>query len=210
MATYYASQFIPTVDVNATFDFALYYTDNFYSPASGTMANFATQVSEIEVQYNGNLTYTWSTVTGGKLLELIYEDPDVTPVMFTMLVSGGTANVYNMPISVVMTCAGCGDVEWAECEDEYTINLGLTASTSYDYILTHGQTGIEYTQTSTTNGSGVTTWDASVTPELYVSGNVFTLTATNGGEDVMFIYKGTEYSCMVIEIVKQTDLTPAP
>ena len=209
MATYYASQFIPTSDSTHVFAFTLIHNTGSYSPANGTIANFATQVTSIEGQFNGDLTWTYSTVSGGKMFELIYTDPDEALVSLN-LTDQTSANKYNMAWSRVMTCAGCGDVEWAECEDEYVINLGLTASTSYDYILTHGQTGIEYTQTSTTNGSGVTTWDASVSPELYVNGNVFTLTATTSGEDVMFIYKGTEYSCMVIEIVKQTDLTPAP
>lgn len=207
MATYYASQFIPTVDVNATFDFAFYYSDNFYAPTTGTMANFAATVTEIETQYNGNLTYLWSTVSGGKMLELTYETPDVTPVMFIMAVSGGTANMYNFPFSVVLTCTGCGSVQWAECEEDYTIDLGLTPSTLYNYTLTHGQTGIEYTQNSTTDGSGVTTWDTYLMPELYVSGNVFVLTATNGAEDVTFTYNGTEYSCMQITIVKQINIT---
>lgn len=209
MATYYASQFIPTSDSTHVFAFVLYHSTGSYAPANGTIANFATTVTSIEGQFNGDLTWIYSTVSGGKMLELTYTDPDEALIAFS-LTDQTSANVYNMAWNRVLTCTGCGEVEWNECEDEYTIDLGLDNSSSYDYTLTHGQTGIEYTQTSTTSVSGVTTWDASVTPELYVSGNVFVLTATNGAGEVSFIYNGTEYSCMQITIVKQTDLTPAP
>lgn len=206
MATYYASQFIPTADSTHVFAYVLVTNSSNYAPANGTIANFATTVTSIEGQFNGDLTWSYSTVSGGKLFELTYTDPDQALVSLN-LIDQTSNNRYNIAFSLVSTCTGCGSVQWAECQNDYTIDLGLTPSTSYNYTLTHGQTGIEYTQNSTTDVNGVTTWDTYLMPELYVSGNVFVLTATNGAEDVTFTYNGTEYSCMQITIVKQTNIT---
>jgi hypothetical protein len=206
MATYYGSVFIPTANVSDTFDFTFLFSTNSYTPPTGTIDNFATTAADIENLYDGNLTFTWYTVSGGKRFTLTYDNPDVIPVSFVMA-SVDEAVVFIFPFAEVLECSGCGDVEWAECEEDYVIDLGLEESTTYNYTFTHNQTGIQYTQTGTTNGSGITTWDTYLKPELYVSGNVYVLTATNGSEDVMFTYNGTRYSCMQITMVKQTNIT---
>tara|TARA_R110000868_G_scaffold46709_3_gene154128 strand:+ start:695 stop:1315 length:621 start_codon:yes stop_codon:yes gene_type:complete len=205
MATYYASQFIPNIGINDNFNLGLFYDTNYYF-TSGTIAGFASIATELETQFNGNITYNFTAQSTGYIIQFTYADPNVVPAM--LYIENGLSGVLtNFPFSVVTNCTGCGSVEWVECQQDYTIDLGLTPSTSYAYTLTNGQTGIQYLQNSTTSVTGVTTWDTYLLPELYVSGNVFVLTATTGSEDVTFTYNGTEYSCMQITIVKQTNIT---
>jgi hypothetical protein len=209
MATYIGSIVIPTVNITDGYNMALYYGSN-YDAFTGPdfSAGIGADVTVIETSIGGIFTYTSTVVDTNTVYTFTAESPTLVP---GVLVVENTTNAYYYSTSFFLAsegvCLGCGSVEWAECEEDYTIDLGLTPSTSYNYTLTNGQTGIQYLQNSTTNGSGVTIWDTYLLPELYVSGNVFVLTATNGSEDVTFTYNGTEYSCMQITIVKQTNIT---
>lgn len=209
MATYKASIVIPTVNITDGYNMAVYYGSN-YTVSSGAdfSAGIGADVIVIESFIGGTFSYTSTVVDTNTVYTFTSESPTLVP---GVIVVENVTNVYYYSSGFFLAsegvCLGCGSVEWAECEQDYTIDLGLTPSTSYNYTLTNGQTGIQYTQNSTTDGSGVTTWDTYLLPELYVSGNVFVLTATSGAEDVTFTYNGNEYSCMQISIVKQTNIT---
>jgi hypothetical protein len=206
MATYYAAGTIPTGQEVNQFNIAVYYYNTLHFGTIATLSALSSEVVNIENANGGNFTYQLIAVPAGTLVKLYWDSPTNVVTSFTFE-DQTTADIFNLPFALVTNCTGCGSVEWAECEEDYTIDLGLTPSTSYNYTLTNGQTGIQYTQNSTTDGSGVTTWDTYLLPELYVSGNVFVLTATSGAEDVTFTYNGNEYSCMQITIVKQTNIT---
>ena len=209
MATYRASIVIPTVNITDAYNMAVYYGSN-YDAFNGAdfSAGIGADVIVTQTSIGGTFTYSSTVVDTNTVYTFTSESPTLVP---GVIVVENNTNVYYYSSGFLLAsegvCLGCGSVEWAECEEDYTIDLGLTPSTSYSYTLTNGQTGIQYLQNSTTNGSGVTTWDTYLLPELYVSGNVFVLTATNGSEDVTFTYNGTEYSCMQITIVKQTNIT---
>jgi len=209
MATYKGSIAIPTVTITDGYFLTFYYGSGLHTGAGGNLsAGIGAEVSTIEGYIGGNFTYTTTVVDTSTIYTFTSESPTIVPGV--IIVENTTTGFnYSSGFNLVVSgeCTGCGSIEWAECQQDYTIDLGLTPSTSYSYTLTHGQTGIEYTQNSTTDGSGVTTWDTYLMPELYVSGNVFVLTATNGLEDVTFTYNGNEYSCMQITIVKQTNIT---
>lgn len=209
MATYKGRIAIPTANITDGYFLTFYYGSGIYTSGGGNLsAAIGAEVIAIEGDIGGNFTYTTTVVDTSTIYTFTSESPTIVPGV--IIVENSTTGLnYSSGFNLVVSgeCTGCGSIEWAECQQDYTIDLGLTPSTSYSYTLTHGQTGIEYTQNSTTDGSGVTTWDTYLMPELYVSGNVFVLTATNGVEDVTFTYNGKEYSCMQIEIVKQVSIT---
>ena len=209
MATYKASIVIPTWGITTAYDIDVYWGSNSYG-ASGFdfSAGIVSDVNAIEPLIGGTFSYTSTVVDTNTVYTFTSESPTSVPSVIVVRTNPDVwyySSGFNLV--VVGECTGCGSVIWAECEEDYTIDLGLTPSTSYNYTLTNGQTGIEYTQNSTTDVNGVTTWDTYLLPELYVSGNVFVLTATSGAEDVTFTYNGNEYSCMQISIVKQTNIT---
>ena len=209
MATYKGSITIPTVDITDGYFLSCYFGSGLYTSGGGNFsAGIGAEVIGIEGFIGGTFTYSSTVVGINTIYTFTSESPTIVPGVI-VVENTTTGFNYSSGFNLVVSgeCTGCGSIEWAECEEDYTIDLGLTPSTSYSYTLTHGQTGIEYIQNSTTSVGGVTTWDTYLMPELYVSGNVFVLTATNGLEDVTFTYNGNEYSCMQITIVKQTNIT---
>jgi hypothetical protein len=206
MATYYASGIIPTGQEVNSFTLTLFYPNDFTFDNIANIASITTLKSNYEAVLNGDVTFNLTTVLTGTKVEITWVDPSPNPTTVTFY-DNIIGSSFTFNFTEAELCTGCGSIEWAECQNDYTINLGLNSETQYIYTLTNSQTGIKYIQTSITDENGVTTWDTYLMPELYVSGNVFVLTATDGSEDVTFTYNGTEYSCMQITIVNQTNIT---
>jgi len=208
MASYYATTIIPTGQEVNTFDVTLAWNNNI---TTSTIAGL-TAISTLEAGYEGLLggqfTYQLVTVNTGTQIKVTWITPTIAPVSF-IFTDTVAEEVYPFNFTEIESCTGCVSVQWAQCEDEYEIDLGLANSTMYNYTLTHPLTGVEYTQNTTTTNQGVTVWDATTLPELYTVGNVFILTATTtSGADVTFNYSGTDYSCVQITIVNQTSVYP--
>ena len=208
MATYYASGIIPTGQEVNTFTLTLFYPNDFTFDNIANIASITTLKSNYEGVLNGEVTFNLTTVLTGTKVEITWVDPSPNPITVTFY-DNVIGSSFTFNFTEAELCTGCVSVQWSQCEDEYEIDLGLTASTMYNYTMTHPLTGVEYTQNTTTTNQGVTVWDATTYPELYTVGNVFVLTATTtGGAEVSFNYNGTDYSCVQITIVNQTSVYP--
>lgn len=211
MANYRAQVAVPTTDITDGWSVILYYSDTDYTQGNGTQTLAvvtAASVAGINAAIGGTTAYTSRTSGTDTIYEINVTAPTTAPD--TIVFSNATeSKTYSDGFTAVDSCTGCVSVEWAQCEDEYEIDLGLANSTLYNYTLTHPLTGVEYTQNTTTTNQGVTVWDATTSPELYTVGNIFVLTATDtNGADVTFNYSGTDYSCVQITIVNQTSVYP--
>jgi len=211
MATYQAIISVPTANIANVWAIEIYYPTTSYSfgGATETLAQATSgSVAGINAALTGTTSYT-STLSGtDTIYRVLITAPTLVPTSITFE-NVTQSDLYNDGFTAVDSCSGCVSVQWSQCEDEYEIDLGLTASTMYNYTMTHPLTGVEYTQNTTTTNQGVTVWDATTYPELYTVGNVFVLTATTtGGAEVSFNYNGTEYSCVQITIVNQTSVYP--
>jgi len=211
MATYQAIISVPTAQITNDWTVWIFYPNTYgvSSNANETLAQAtASSVAFIDGIIGGSIAYT-STVSGtNTVYRAVVTSPTLVPtaIAFEDVDAG---ELYNEGFTAIDSCTGCVSVQWAQCEDEYQIDLGLTASTMYNYIIEDAHTGVQYTQNTTTTNQGVTVWDATTSPELYTVGNVFILTAQNtGGADVTFLYNGTDYSCVQITIVNQTSVYP--
>lgn len=210
MALYYAQLSVPTANIGGAWQVWLMYPDDiYYSGLNGTLASeTAASVAAIDLLIGGSIAYSTNVSGTDTVYTVEVTNPTIVPtsISFEDVTNG---ELYNKGFTTIDSCTGCVSVEWAQCEDTYQIDLGLTASTTYNYILEDSHTGVQYTQNTTTTNQGVTVWDATTSPELYTVGNVFVLTATTtGGADVSFNYNGTEYSCVQITIVNQTSVYP--
>jgi len=211
MATYQAIISVPTADIANVWGVEIFYPNTSYSfgGATETLAQaISGSIAGIDAALTCSTAYT-SIVSGtDTVYRVLITSPTLVPtsIVFDNVTQ---SEQYTDGFTAVDSCTGCVSVQWAQCEDEYQIDLGLTASTMYNYILEDAHTGVQYTQNTTTTNQGVTVWDATTSPELYTVGNVFILTAQNtGGADVTFLYNGTDYSCVQITIVNQTSVYP--
>jgi len=211
MASYQATISVPTADIANVWGIQIFYPNTFYYSGgiNETLAQ-ATSGSIAGIDATLTCTTTYASRVDGTdtIYRVLITSPTIVPtsINFENVTAG---ELYNEGFTAVDYCTGCVSVQWAQCEDEYQIDLGLTASTMYNYILEDAHTGVQYTQNTTTTNQGVTVWDATTSPELYTVGNVFILTAQNtGGADVTFLYNGTDYSCVQITIVNQTSVYP--
>ncbi len=211
MSTYYTTLTVPTATIGDNFTLGLWYdsSQQFEAASGGLVSDLTAAIAAMQAIIGGTLTYTSVTSGTDTIYRFTSTAPTIAPTvieLFNNTLSQTVASGFDL----VQDCTGCVAVEWNQCEESYDIDLGLSGTTEYDYLLQSTQTGIHYGQTSTTSAGGVTTWDASVMPELYVNGSVYVLTATLAGTEVVFQYNGTQYSCVQITIVNQTDITPSP
>jgi hypothetical protein len=106
-----------------------------------------------------------------------------------------------------MNCDTSYSIELAECPDTIQVTAGLSANTSYTWLI-EDKNGNEYYEVSTTNASGRLSIDCSVFPDGYLNrgAGFFTITIYSRfpyyQHPLDLTFCGVTYQSIVVNFVK--------